>query len=192
MKTKNTLAIKLVLLSIFASLANCEAQNPTEILHAIPEGYESCCGTQPVTFKSEKTSIYIPNVFTPNGDGINDVFIPSVNSEVLTLVNFTVLTPGKDTVLHHVTFLDVKKLREYAWDGKRRDGTLYSGAFRYGMQVLDQQRKMSIIEGEACAIPCRKEMDVFRTKEGCYYPVQEDKNGDVDKAALNLEKECVQ
>ena len=33
--------------------------------------YEGCCGLEPVVFKVGAGSVYIPNVVTPNGSGIN-------------------------------------------------------------------------------------------------------------------------
>ncbi|TLU98948.1 gliding motility-associated C-terminal domain-containing protein [Dyadobacter luticola] len=169
---------------------NCNAQAPENPV-PIPEGYESCCGTKPVTFEGNGTRIYIPNVFTPNGDGINDIFMPSINSEVLALVNLTILTPNKDTLLWRgVTFVDAENLRENAWDGMRYDGSVYSGPFFYGMEVQSRDHHIYVIEGEACAIPCKKEMAVFKTKDGCFYPAQVGKDGELDKTRNNLEKEC--
>ncbi|WP_439555634.1 hypothetical protein [Dyadobacter sp.] len=188
MNLKRTLP--LILLSLFIlKIESCTAQ--TEPAQPIPEGFKSCCGIEPVTFKSRKTSIYVPNVFTPNGDGINDTFAPFVNSEVLTLINFTILTPGKDTVLYHTTKFDISQMREYAWNGKNwNNGSVYSGPFVYGMEVMDQERKLSIVEGRACAIPCKKEMVVFKTKEGCFYAAQATNEGTVDGRKPNLEQDC--
>ena len=187
---KHTLQLSILLLYLFIAQA-CVAQNSAEPDQVLPEGYQSCCGTEPVTFKNGKTSIYVSNVFTPNGDGINDTFLPSINSEVLTLVNFTILTPGKDTVLYHTLFVDVSRMKEYAWNGKNwHNGIVYSGPFVYGMEVMDRDEKPYVVEGMACSIPCKKEMQVFKTKEGCYYPAQAGKNGDLDTRLSNAEKDC--
>jgi hypothetical protein len=190
MKITHILQSLLLFTFLAAAIPACVAQDKPAIPAPVPEGYQSCCGTQPVVFKSRETSVYIPNVFTPNGDGINDLFTPIINSEVIQINNYTILTPDKDTVLYHATFVIPAKIKDWVWTGKRYNGSVYSGPFRYGMLVMDKQRRISIIEGEACAIPCRKEMAVFKTKEGCYYSAQAGAAGTLDSNKPNAETDC--
>ena len=68
---KNTLILFIFLL--ISSAQTCAAQDAPKVA---AQEYESCCGTQPVEFSYEKKRIYVPNVFTPNRDGVNDYFFP--------------------------------------------------------------------------------------------------------------------
>jgi gliding motility-associated-like protein len=67
-------------------------------------------------------TLFIPNSFTPNGDGLNDVFIPltqSVKDYEMTIYNRWGLSVFRSQQL------------EYGWDG----GTEPQGAFNYVIQV---------------------------------------------------------
>lgn len=55
--------------------------------------YEGCCGTSPVVFTAGNAKLYLPNAFTPNDDGINDVFFPNFNDKVSKIELLSVFTP---------------------------------------------------------------------------------------------------
>ncbi|WP_353717291.1 hypothetical protein [Dyadobacter sp. 676] len=157
----------------------------------VPEEYESCCGTQPVEFSYEKKRIYVPNVFTPNKDGVNDYFYPVVNDVVTNVWGFAVYSAEGDTMLYQKPYFNSKMpVHEYGWNGLRPDGSRYKGAFRYKMRVDDIRAKKDIVEGHACAIICGSGAEVFRTKSGCYFPVQAGKEGTLDKSVMNGETDC--
>ncbi|GAA4419287.1 hypothetical protein GCM10023187_53450 [Nibrella viscosa] len=158
--------------------------------------YEGCCGAQPVEFTRAKKQIYVPNAFTPNGDGVNDYFRPYVNDEVGTVWGFTILSATGDTVLFmrpRFDGSDSTKLSYYAWNGLRKDGTRYKGLFKYRMRVDDKMANKDIIEGTACAIVCGPEANYFQSKQGCFFPAQageNEKKGKLESARKNRETNC--
>lgn len=157
----------------------------------VSEEYESCCGTQPVEFSYEKKRIYVPNVFTPNKDGVNDYFYPVVNDVVTDIWGFAVYSVEGDTMLYQKPYCNSKMpVQEYGWDGLRPDGSRYKGRFRYKMRVDDRWANKHIVEDYACAIICGSGTEVFRTKSGCYFPVQAGKEGTLDKSVANGETDC--
>lgn len=68
--------------------------------------------------------IFVPNAFTPNGDGLNDSFKTIINGPELDLYEFTILDRfGKE--VFYSTNPD-----EY-WDGTTRGGSYTTGATLY-------------------------------------------------------------
>jgi gliding motility-associated-like protein len=43
------------------------------------------------TITGEEVNVYIPNAFTPNGDGLNDVFKPIIDAPELKLYEFIIM-----------------------------------------------------------------------------------------------------
>lgn len=70
--------------------------------------------------------VYVPNVFSPNNDQINDVFeVTSYPEEEMDLVSFTIFDRWGNLV-HHSTTSPVQ------WDGTGNNGTLFNpGVFTY-------------------------------------------------------------
>lgn len=176
------------ILVLICSAQTCSGQDEPNITS---EEYSSCCGTQPVEFAYDKKSIYVPNVFTPNKDGANDYFFPSINDVVTDVWGFTIYSAKGDTIIYQKPYFNSKmEIRDYGWDGLRSNGTQYKGLFKYKMRVDDKEANKHIVEGQACAIVCGAESKVFKTKSGCYYPVQAGKNGTLDKSISIVEKDC--
>ncbi|MEO6284937.1 MAG: hypothetical protein ABIN80_15485 [Dyadobacter sp.] len=183
---KNTLTLFILL--IISTAQTCSSQDQPK---PISQEYEPCCGTQPVEFSYEKKRIYVPNVFTPNKDGVNDYFLPFVNDIVTDVWGFTVYSAIGDTILYQRPYFNSKMaVQDYGWDGLRPDGSRYKGLFKYKMRVDDIEARKHIVEGQACAIICGNKSEVFKTKAGCYYPVQAGNDGTVDKSIAAAEKDC--
>jgi gliding motility-associated-like protein len=80
------------------------------------------------TFQIQGSIVYVPNVFSPNNDQINDVFeVTSYPEEEMELISFTIFDRWGNMV-HHSTTGPVQ------WDGKGNNGTLFNpGVFTYVM-----------------------------------------------------------
>lgn len=175
-------------------LWTCKSHNP----ELKPEFHQGCCGTKSVEFFIKNAKIYIPNVFTPNGDGINDVFYPHFNEDIVNIESFTILTPGNDTTLFYSRGIDLKDPKKFAWDGVNYDnradfGKPYIGKFNYALAIVAKDGTgfiKSLINGEGCVIRCNKAAKIFKTKEGCYYSEQVGENSILDKTKSNKENSC--
>ncbi|MFN8348467.1 MAG: hypothetical protein U0X91_25920 [Spirosomataceae bacterium] len=182
-----------LLLSVMV-LQNCSVLNDHRVEITLPKEYEACCGVQPVDFKHSNGSIYMPNVFTPNGDGINDLFYPFISGEILEIQGFTIFSAVGDTVIFTRPTVLYDRLKEFAWNGLRNDGTVYKGRFKYGMRVVSKDLKLRLLEGEACSVICEPGTAELKIKKSCFFPSQagkQEKAGKVDSTLSNSEKDCL-
>jgi CHU_C Type IX secretion signal domain len=169
------------------SLFNCNGQ---EVEPPKSTVYEACCGAEPVEFTNQKAYMFVPNVFTPNGDRKNDYFSPFHNEEILGFSTYMILTPVGDTVLYATTEYNPKNIENTAWNGLRDDGKVYKGLFKYRFTVFLKGGAIYRVEGQACRVVCGPEAKVFLDKKGCFYPLQADTTGRLSKDTPSQEAGC--
>ncbi|TDB60871.1 hypothetical protein [Arundinibacter roseus] len=186
----------LSLIALAFTLQGCPTQDKEDPNAALPKEYASCCGVKPVTFEFKTGSIYIPNAFTPNEDGINDEFYPFVSADIHGTIGFSITSAEGDTVLYNRNEFLYDQIKNLAWNGQRPDGTVYRGKFKYSVGVISKgpTKELKIIEGEACSILCEPGTKDLKARKTCFYPSMAAKNKDFGKLDVKLasnEKDCV-
>lgn len=152
--------------------------------------YESCCGATPVVYTADDAYMFVPNVFTPNNDGVNDYFVPSFNEQILGFDAYLIYSMEGNHVVFASAGYDPANIQNTAWDGMNRDGSVFTGGFRYQFTAFLKTGGLIKIEGKACRIVCGPEAAVFKTKTGCFYPAQANGTGYLDQSAPNNETGC--
>jgi gliding motility-associated-like protein len=78
--------------------------------------------------------VYVPNVFSPNGDGMNDYFYPNVTKHVQKVAYFRVYTRWGEQVFENKNFLPDTTER-VGWDGIFRNDQANTGVYVWVMEI---------------------------------------------------------
>ncbi len=102
-----------------------------------------------VRVKKERL-VYIPNTFTPNNDGFNDIFWIQTGRGVASLNNFRIFSRWGELVYEHlnpqvgITYADP----ENGWDGKLNGEPMNPGVFVYVVEVTFIDGRVEIYKGD--------------------------------------------
>ena len=104
------------------------------------------CIEEPPGFDCELTNIYVPNTFTPNNDGINDIWKPMYNSDCWIDIEYTIYNRWGNVVF--------RGLNDEVWNGSMMNGDYYvaDGVYtytlvarrRYNLEYLQSTGTISI------------------------------------------------
>ncbi len=97
-------------------------------------------------FVSKERQIYIPNAFSPNGDGTNDVFMIFAGSDVVQIKSFLVFSRWGETVFQYYNFEPNNPA--YGWDGKHRGEYMNPAVFAWFATVEFIDGREIIFEGD--------------------------------------------
>jgi gliding motility-associated-like protein len=87
----------------------------------------------PVFVRKER-GIYIPNSFSPNDDGINDLFMVFSNPNTVTNISsFRIFSRWGEVVFEYYNFFPNDP--DFGWDGKHRDEEMDPAVFAYMVEV---------------------------------------------------------
>ena len=204
MRISSPTIIQIILLCVTISVTGCaqSSQEETVITTTI---YDGCCGTAPKVYEVEDYKVYIPNVITPNGDGINDAFYPICNKMIYGdfIVSNYRIYDDTGRVLFVLGGLDVENAEAVSFKGKcyqrpyiprEHEKFEYTGKFKYSFtfsfKKSDGLFEIFDVEGDACLVSCDQDAHVLVGKEGCYFPVQ-GTGGIYDATIPNKEENCI-
>lgn len=127
-----------------------------------PESFQGCTGSMNIlnSYDTSDVRIYAPTAFTPNADGINDLF--GLWGTGFTDVSFEV------EVGNSVIFLGQQP--NHLWNGEI-NGNVYSGTFRYTGSVVTIHGDTVLVEGNAHSL-IQKDPTLIENCSGCLFPDQ--------------------
>lgn len=106
------------------------------------------CEADTTVFLNRNCDVFLPNVFSPNGDGINDYFsiftYPNTEAKI---VSINIFDRWGNTVFGKGNFL-INGNENLLWDGKFNGKELDNGVYVYKIKVLNSDHKFNNIIGE--------------------------------------------
>ncbi|MEZ5042092.1 MAG: gliding motility-associated C-terminal domain-containing protein [Saprospiraceae bacterium] len=96
----------------------------------------------------QQFAIYTPNVFSPNGDGINDFFTLYGGDELSKIIQLKIFDRW-GAVVYTSNNLN---LGEQAWDGTFQGQLLPAGVYVYQVEVMGQQGRVERVLGEVALV----------------------------------------
>jgi len=107
---------------------------------------KNCCKetatVTPANYNSDSISLIFPNIFTPNGDMINDRL--EINKKYITSIDAKVFKRNK--LLHSWTDLDGY------WDGRSNGKKSRAGMYRYEITLTTINGETLQVESELCLL----------------------------------------
>ena len=94
--------------------------------------------------------VYIPNVFSPNNDGINDFFTIYGNKDVEQIVELRIYDRWGNFVFTKNEF--PPNIENYGWDGSFRDKEMNPAVFVYGARVLMKDGSQRFYKGDVTLV----------------------------------------
>jgi hypothetical protein len=163
--------------------------------------YETCCGADPVEVAvGEKEKLYVPNSFTPNKDGKNDVFRPFYTGDIRNMTYMLFYSLEGDTLLYILRGSDINNFENgmWGWDGTRTGGDplysgdwkLHKGGFKYEISIFSEDQGFVSIIGKACSIHCGVDASVFKDNAACFFPSQVNEDGTFNPQIANNDSDC--
>ena len=143
----------------------------------------SCCVIPPPFAAQGDGNIFIPNVFTPDGDGLNDVFQVVANPGIQQIDTFEIRNIDNDSTLFLAT--DITDISSATgWDGSVND-TIVPAQYFYRIQLRSVDNTTDLYEGLVCCLPCVEPTGLTRPPflGECVFSTQYDSsNGSYDSA----------
>ncbi len=97
----------------------------------------------------DNTNVFVPNTFSPNGDGVNDIFYPR-GSGVFRVKNLLVFNRWGEVVFEKGNFN--ANDASSGWDGTYRGKKLAPDVFVYSLEVLCSNNQSLVFKGNVALI----------------------------------------
>ncbi len=158
----------------------------------VAKKYKGCCNTETVQANLGGNLIYIPNIFTPNGDAFNDLFKPFFDKKTTALEEMII--KADNNTAFKITESDTSQ-PFWGWFGLIDQETRQEGLFSYVMTFRDiKTGEKKTIKGEACAAFCDDDNTLIQLDdtEKCSFPAQY-RDGQIIESPLHfgLEIDCL-
>ena len=96
-----------------------------------------------------ESHVYVPNGFTPNGDGINDLYFPSFNEAIINVNEWSIYDRWGNRMHHR---FGPSQTTDLTWDGSVGGSQASEGAYVYRLVVEDFEGRIEEFHGDLSLI----------------------------------------
>ena len=171
-------------LLLFFFLVACEQEQETMVVceeSPMINPLESCCETEALEGTIGGFSFYLANVFTPDFDGVNDLFYVQAKPEDIPTVKAIRIRNASDSLVFEQFEIPPNDLG-FAWDGSV-GGLILRGVYSYEVDLELTTGETGTFTGEVCALPCfgaDTTIAVFESFPQCFTPSQYNGEGGLE------------
>ena len=131
-----------------------------------------CCGNPGINEPVGNGHIYVPNIFTPNADGINDRLF--ISGDSIMIVKSLQIHNKSGVLVYEALDLAANDF-VHSWDGTV-NGIVEEGLYSINITVISENGVIQNSAGEVCNYPCE---DLISGEEpititNCHFPTQSD------------------
>ncbi|MEM8907380.1 MAG: hypothetical protein AAGD05_05990 [Bacteroidota bacterium] len=112
----------------------------------------TCCDNPPLEAQVGNGTVYLPNVFTPNGDGSNDLLFVYADSAIALISSFEVWSLD-GLRLFEITNISPNNPTQ-GWDAGAGAGLVFKGLFEVRLNVVSTDGSTAILTSTVCSFPC--------------------------------------
>ena len=132
------------------------------------EDAQGCCSFPAIEATVGGAQAYMPNVFTPDANGIND-FITVFGDSLVEIVSMQIFDQHHNLVFNKEHFLPGDPAQ--GWDGVYL-GQRVGGIFDVAVVVTSFDGFAKTLTGKICSYPCAFEGNQPISGDGCQFPAQ--------------------
>jgi len=103
------------------------------LLHALVKDENGCQAKDSIWIRTAKVDVFVPNIFSPNNDGINDYFYPNVSKYIIKINRLVVYNRWGSQVFEGRD-LD-PRVEALGWDGRYKGKELNPGVYTYYIEI---------------------------------------------------------
>lgn len=96
------------------------------------------------------SSIYVPNIFSPNGDGVNDLLAPSTDPSITGMEYFEIYSRWGELIFSATNFIPNQS--NFGWDGTLRQKPAIPGVYVYRLKAVNKRGQEFILYGDLTLI----------------------------------------
>jgi gliding motility-associated-like protein len=112
---------------------------------------DGCTATRNVQVQvNRQANVYVPNIFSPNADGVNDVFMIFAGNQVAQVNSFLVFNRWGETVFQYYNFQPNDPA--YGWDGSFRGQPMNPAVFVWYAEIEMLDGRVELFKGDVTLV----------------------------------------